>query len=283
MENPRNTGMGSAIMNRINEFRMQHTKAFVALVVVLALMGLGGCSSALGNNSSSDSANQQAALSAGVLSFTVEADQWDSATVGSIAVRITGESDDGSSVFEQCNVVPGEAHETTLGAGEYEVALVDGKATQGNRYFAAPVVTVSFDGTTDKNAVLQMKLDTAKMKQVEEEAAAKKAAEEKAAAEKAAAEKAAAEKAAAEKAAAEKAAAEKQAQAKKESAAQSSSSKGSSASSNSAQSTQTVYIASSGKGKKYHTDPSCSKMKGTVALSVSEAQSRGYGPCKKCC
>lgn len=106
MENPRNTGMGSAIMNRINEFRMQHTKAFVALVVVLALMGLGGCSSALGNNSSSDSANQQAALSAGVLSFTVEADQWDSATDGSIAVRITGESDDGSSVFEQCNVVP---------------------------------------------------------------------------------------------------------------------------------------------------------------------------------
>ena len=100
---------------------------------------------------------------------------------------------------------------------------------------------------------------------------------------KAAAEKAAAEKAAAEKAAAEKAAAEKQAQAKKESAAQSSSSKGSSASSNSAQSTQTVYIASSGKGKKYHTDPSCSKMKGTIALSVSEAQSRGYGPCKKCC
>lgn len=273
MENPRNTGMGSAIMNRINEFRMQHTKAFVALVVVLALMGLGGCSSALGNNSSSDSANQQAALSAGVLSFTVEADQWDSATDGSIAVRITGESDDGSSVFEQCNVVPGEAHETTLGAGEYEVALVDGKATQGNRYFVAPVVTVSFDGTTDKNAVLQMKLDAAKMKQVEEEAAAKKAAEEKAAA----------EKAAAEKAAAEKAAAEKQAQAKKESAAQSSSSKGSSASNNSAQSTQTVYIASSGKGKKYHTDPSCSKMKGTIALSVSEAQSRGYGPCKKCC
>ena len=165
MENPRNTGMGSAIMNRINEFRMQHTKAFVALVVVLALMGLGGCSSALGNNSSSDSANQQAALSAGVLSFTVEADQWDSATDGSIAVRITGESDDGSSVFEQCNVVPGEAHETTLGAGEYEVALVDGKATQGNRYFAAPVVTVSFDGTTDKNAVLQMKLDAAKKQQ----------------------------------------------------------------------------------------------------------------------
>lgn len=278
MENPRNTGMSSAIMNRINEFRIQHTKAFVALVIVLALMSLGGCSSALGNNSSSDSANQQAALSAGVLSFTVEADRWDNATDGSIAVRITGESDDGSSVFEQCNVVPGEAHETTLGAGEYEVALVDGKATQGNRYFAAPVVTVSFDGTTDKNAVLQMKLDTVKMKQVEEEAAAKKAAEEKAAAEKAAAEKAAAE-----KAAAEKAAAEKQAQAKKESAAQSSSSKGSSASSNSAQSTQTVYIASSGKGKKYHTDPSCSKMKGTIALSVSEAQSRGYGPCKKCC
>lgn len=278
MDNSQNNSVGSAIMNRINAFRIQHTKAFVALVVVLALLGLGGCSSAFGTDSDSDSASQQTALSTGVLSFTVEADQWDSATDGSIAVRITGEAHDGSSVFEQYNMVPGEVHDTTLGAGEYEVALVDGKATQGDKYFVAPAVTVSFDGIADKNTVLQIKLDTEKMKQLEEEAAAKKAAEEKAAAEKAAAEKAAAE-----KAAAEKAAAEKQEQAKKEAAAQSSSSKSPSASNSSTQSSQTVYIAASGKGKKYHMSSSCSNMKGTVALSVSEAKSRGYGPCSKCC
>lgn len=283
MDNPQNNSVGSAIMNRINAFRIQHTKAFVALVVVLALLELGGCSSAFGTDSDSDSASQQTALSTGVLSFTVEADQWDSATDGSIAVRITGETHDGSSVFEQYNMVPGEVHDTTLGAGEYEVALVDGKATQGDKYFVAPAVTVSFDGIADKNTVLQIKLDTEKMKQLEEEAAAKKAAEEKAAAEKAAAEKAAAEKAADEKAAVEKAAAEKQAQAKKESAAQSSSSKSPSASNSSTQSTQTVYIAASGNGTKYHMSSSCSNMKGTVALSVSEAKSRGYSPCKKCC
>lgn len=43
-----------------------------------------------------------------------------------------------------------------------------------------------------------------------------------------------------------------------------------------------VYIASSGKGKKYHSKASCSNMKGTIKLTLSEAQSRGYTACKKC-
>lgn len=44
----------------------------------------------------------------------------------------------------------------------------------------------------------------------------------------------------------------------------------------------TVYIAGSGDGTKYHSNPNCSNMKNPVAISISEAQSRGYGACKKC-
>lgn len=45
---------------------------------------------------------------------------------------------------------------------------------------------------------------------------------------------------------------------------------------------QTVYIASSGNGKKYHSNPNCSNMNGTIQLSVDEALNRGYTACKKC-
>lgn len=44
----------------------------------------------------------------------------------------------------------------------------------------------------------------------------------------------------------------------------------------------TVYIAGSGKGKKYHSNPNCSNMNDPVPLTQSEAAARGYTPCKKC-
>ncbi len=46
--------------------------------------------------------------------------------------------------------------------------------------------------------------------------------------------------------------------------------------------TQTVYIASSGKGSRYHSDPNCSNMKGTSAVSIDDARALGYTACKKC-
>ena len=52
--------------------------------------------------------------------------------------------------------------------------------------------------------------------------------------------------------------------------------------SNSNDKTQMVYVASSGNGKKYHSNPNCSNMKGTRHITLSEAQSEGYGPCSKC-
>ena len=44
----------------------------------------------------------------------------------------------------------------------------------------------------------------------------------------------------------------------------------------------TVYVASSGKGERYHSNPNCSNMKGTRSLTVSQAQAQGFTPCKKC-
>ena len=44
----------------------------------------------------------------------------------------------------------------------------------------------------------------------------------------------------------------------------------------------TVYIAGSGKGKKYHSDPNCSNMNDPVPLTQAEAEARNYTPCKKC-
>ncbi len=45
---------------------------------------------------------------------------------------------------------------------------------------------------------------------------------------------------------------------------------------------QKVYIADSGSGKKYHSVSDCSEMEGTIELTLEEAESQGYTPCKKC-
>ena len=45
---------------------------------------------------------------------------------------------------------------------------------------------------------------------------------------------------------------------------------------------QMVWIASSGNGTKYHNDPGCSNMKNPLEISITDAQARGYEPCKKC-
>lgn len=48
------------------------------------------------------------------------------------------------------------------------------------------------------------------------------------------------------------------------------------------QNERTVYVAASGKGKKYHSRPDCSNMKGTKELTEEEALAQDYTPCKKC-
>lgn len=46
--------------------------------------------------------------------------------------------------------------------------------------------------------------------------------------------------------------------------------------------TSYVYIAASGKGKCYHKNKKCSRMKKTKKLKKSTAKKRGYRACKKC-
>ena len=43
---------------------------------------------------------------------------------------------------------------------------------------------------------------------------------------------------------------------------------------------ETVWIPQS--GSKYHSNSSCSGMNNPTEVTISEAQSRGYEPCKKC-
>lgn len=45
---------------------------------------------------------------------------------------------------------------------------------------------------------------------------------------------------------------------------------------------QNVWIASSGRGTKYHSDPDCSNMKDPIKISLSKAKAQGYTACKKC-
>lgn len=50
----------------------------------------------------------------------------------------------------------------------------------------------------------------------------------------------------------------------------------------SAAQSDTVYVAGSGKGSRYHSTPDCSQMKDPIALSLQEAEAQGYTPCKRC-
>lgn len=72
-----------------------------------------------------------------------------------------------------------------------------------------------------------------------------------------------------------------EAEAQRQAAAQSSTSTQSERSSNYTEATSgEVYVPQS--GSKYHSNPNCSNMKNPTAISLSEAQARGYQPCKKC-
>lgn len=45
---------------------------------------------------------------------------------------------------------------------------------------------------------------------------------------------------------------------------------------------QTTMVWISRSGKKYHSNPNCSGMKSPSQVSIEQAQSSGYTPCKKC-
>ena len=123
--------------------------------------------------------------------------------------------------------------------------------------------------------------DSDKEKIAQEKAAAEEAEKQKIAQEQAAAEEAEKQRVAQEQAAAEEAERQRVAQEQAAIAAQAQAQSNQNVQSSQAIG-QTVYIASSGNGTKYHSNPNCSNMNGTIQLSVNDALNRGYTACKKC-
>lgn len=181
--------------------------------------------------------------------------------VDSLVVSIVGKTAEGVDFAESLTAVVGLTQKLDLEPGTYTFSFDAFLSVDGKQAYKAASSLYVFDGESSKTVKLSIVPDEEKTAEiVAADEAAKAAAEAEAAA---AAQRAAEEKAAAEAAAA----AQAQAAARQ---AQSDSGGG------------TVYVAASGKGSKYHSNPNCSRMKGTVTMSVSQAQAAGYTPCNKC-
>ena len=177
-------------------------------------------------------------------------------------VKITGYPDDA----EITNL---ELSENSIAELEYS----DGKAiiTFTDTGEAALFFTANGDvtSTTATITVVDRKAEEQARKAAEEQAEQERLAQEKAEQEaQAQAEKEAAEQAAAEQAAQEQAQLKQAQQAEQNSQAQTEPQE------------QMVWIPQS--GSKYHSNPSCSGMNNPTQVTISEAQSMGYEPCKKC-
>lgn len=271
----------------IRDFRMEHAKAFWAIVIVAALALCGSVSSC---GKADDSAlpetggasSQESVAETGTLSFTLAASEWSADEDANLVVKAEGETAAGQRVLERYKAVPNQKYDVRLPSGEYEFSLDTGQVSTGFSVYRCETQKVVFDGRNDENVVMIIEFDpeaTAAAEQAEADRlaaeAAQREAEERAAAEQAAAEQAAAEAEAARIAQEQQAAAEAARVAQEQQAA-------AAAAQQAAQSEATVYIAASGNGSRYHTKSSCSGMKGTISLTVSQAAARGYTPCKKC-
>ncbi len=181
--------------------------------------------------------------------------------VDSLVVSIVGKTAEGVDVSKSLTAVVSSTQKLDLEPGTYTFSFDAFLSVDGKQAYKAASSLYVFDGESSKTVKLSIVPDEEKTAEiVAADEAAKAAAEAEAAA---AAQRAAEEKAAAEAAAA----AQAQAAARQ---AQSDSGGG------------TVYVAASGKGSKYHSNSNCSRMKGTISMTVSKAKAAGYTPCSKC-
>ena len=181
--------------------------------------------------------------------------------VDSLVVSIVGKTAEGVDVSKSLTAVVSSTQKLDLEPGTYTFSFDAFLSVDGKQAYKAASSLYGFDGESSKTVKLSIVPDEEKTAEiVAADEAAKAAAEAEAAA---AAQRAAEEKAAAEAAAA----AQAQAAARQ---AQSDSGGG------------TVYVAASGKGSKYHSNSNCSRMKGTISMTVSKAKAAGYTPCSKC-
>lgn len=181
--------------------------------------------------------------------------------VDSLAVSIAGRTAEGVDFAESLTAVVGSTQKLDLEPGTYTFSFDAFLSADGKQAYKAASSLYVFDGKSSKTVKLSIVPDEEKTAEiVAADEAAKAAAEAEAAA-------------AAQRAAEEKAAAEAEAAARAQAAARQAQSDSSGG---------TVYVAASGKGSKYHSNPNCSRMKGTVTMSVAQAQAAGYAPCSKC-
>lgn len=195
----------------------------------------------------------------GRLSLLVTADNWE-ASDGSATVNVTGTPADGAEVTATITVTPGKSLELTYGPGSYVFAT--DAVTKGETVYEAAEASVDFDGTDDQTVTLSIPKDAAAT-----EALAQQKAEE--------------ERARAEAEAAAQAEAEAQARAEAEAQAQAEAERQRAQETTTSQTNErTVYITRT--GEKYHESWCSSLRKSKIPISLSEAEARGYEPCKNC-
>ncbi len=251
--------MASSTSALINKRRFMR----VAAMVLSLLMAIGSCGCA-GTSSASKTELDQIPLAetgaqdaVGVVSIEVGDTVND--PVESLPVNISGTSIDGAKVNDIVQVRVGVSQKLDLEPGTYTFSFDAFTTPAGDKAYKGASSLYVFDGKTDKVVKLPIVLDEEKMAEIAAAKEAEKAAEAEAAA------KAQAE-------AEAKAQAEAAARAQAASQAQANAGEGG-----------TVYVAASGNGSKYHTNPNCSRMKGTISMTVSEAKAAGYTACSKCC
>ncbi len=253
------------------------TKRGKILAVVAALLLIGAVSScASGNKADSElklsqTGNTQAQVETTTpkaFSYTVEAQDWNGSPDDYVVVLVEGKDDNGTAVSKKFKATPGAEYDLDLNPGTYDFSIAPESPVIAETIFAALPTKIVFDGTKDQRTVLKIAPDAeATAQYVAQKEAERVAAEQREAEARAQAEA--------------KAAAEAKAQQEAQAAAQT---QKAAAAKQSAPSSGggTVYIATSGKGGRYHSKPQCGNMKKSTPLSRSEAESRGYTPCKNC-
>ncbi len=188
-------------------------------------------------------------------------EQWpmEDAEAASVVVEVTGTADDGEKVAQSVSVVPGSSRTLILEPGAYSVAAKTSEVTLADMVFVASGQTLAVDGSGDDlSATVAFVLDDAKTQEIADvKAEAQRASEEEAA---------------------RQAEAERQAEVERQAAEAEAAQQAEAAAVEAQRNEQTVYITDT--GSKYH-NAGCRHLKESRhAISLSEAQARGYEPCK---
>ena len=207
----------------------------------------------------------------GTLSLAVNLDGVDGA--GTVAVSMSGTSDEGDPVSKTVSVAPGRSRELDVEPGDYVFSIAADASSQEDIILRAASASYSFDGERDAELVLFASTDTEAMEQAEAQKEAERAAAEQAAQEEA--QRRAEAKAQAQAQAEAEAAAQQQAQQSAQTPAQTAPPAASGQTNE-----ETVYITDT--GSKYHHLGCQYLRKSQHAISLSDAQARGYTPCSRC-